>query len=143
MKNLRKPSFKLPIEDLKSSNEKPKANYFKHKECLIDQKVSLDTKINFLKEVNAFTLGNFNLIVGRTGKGKTDLAVTLVADNLLKGHKVGIFISEGLVSDYYKQLEALLITKLKEELVIDSYMSKLMILSTDDHPTSSILHHDT
>lgn len=143
MNKFKKPSFHLPLETLRTTDEVSKPNYFNHKQSLQEEKISLDTKINFMKEVDAFTLGNLNLIVGRTGKGKTDLAITMVADNLIKGHAVAIYISEGLISDYYKQLELLLKTKLKEESVIDSYMSKLMILSPLEHPTNSVLEYDS
>ena len=82
-------------------------------------------------DVNALSQGCFNLVVGRTGKGKTDLIISMAYYNLLKGRKVAIFISEGEVSDFHKQFSNLL--KSKKELY-----SKIAIFDENSGELSDI-----
>lgn len=79
---------------LDQPNSEPKKGYKSH--------------YKFLSDVQAFTIGNFNLIAGRTGQGKTDLIVSMAVSNLVDGHSVAIFISEGNISDYKRQIEFLI-----------------------------------
>ena len=98
----------ISISDMKEESLSKEKNLLLSNQIIIHSKKHFNTPYLFLNETKALAQKNFNLIVGRTGKGKTDLMVSIVSHNLLSGLTVAIFLSEGEISDFKRQLQEIL-----------------------------------
>src|SRR5690606_37459758 len=119
---------KFKIEGLyekdNSSNGYREYNY---KSYLKAQRVAYKTNYKFFKETSAYTQGQINLIIGRTGKGKTDLLISQAIENLLNNYNVYIFLSEVVIADFFQQASEILILRLLNEIEIENYLQNLII----------------
>ena len=89
-------------------------------------KEPLKTGYKFLKEVSGLSEGSFNVVAGRTGKGKTDLLISLAADNLLNGYSIGFCLSEGKLSEYSSQLKYVLLERTKCSKTVEKLLDQVM-----------------
>lgn len=122
----KKPSFNLT--DYESANSNKEESYRLSDFKSGKTKTYFKTNFKFLNDCEALSETNYNLIIGRTGKGKTDLLVSICRELLLRNKKVGLFISEGEIQDFKKQFIEILNKKadlIENMFIINEFNSNL------------------
>lgn len=143
MTKIKRPSFILPIEDLRNTDKKSITPSYNYKKFLnSDIPIKFSTKFKFLSDTNAYQEGAINLTVGRTGKGKTDLVVSQILELACNMHKVYLLISEGDIAEYYRQFQSILNKRNKSEEDQDKILSNIFIKDFDEFPLKELFDYE-
>ena len=130
-----RPTFKLPESQNEPNKKIPDNIYSLNNIQIRNTTKSFKTIFNFLNCHSGLQAGHLHLLLGRTNKGKSTLILSLILENIINGHKVLLFLSEGLKSDVKKVIEASLSTKYKEQSIIKETINRLLVVKDSDLDT--------
>jgi len=130
-----KPTFKLPEIQHEPNKNIPNNLYSLNNVRIKNTTKKFKTTFQFLNCHGGLQAGHLHLLLGRTNKGKSTLILSLILENIINGHKVLLFLSEGLKSDVKKVIEAYLSTRYKEQSTIKETIDRLLVVKDSDLDT--------
>lgn len=95
------------------------------------------TKFQFLKCLEAHKEGNFNLIIGRIGSGKTDLILSLAAENAINGQNTLVLLSEGRASTCGRQIRKIITKKCNDKVKQEEALFRIAFVEEKELPERS------